>query len=109
MDRGLNSDEVAEPNAFAMAGTIAAFTEGDAWLDSLRSYLKESRDMVAAFLAGKLPQIHLVENTATYLLWLDCSKVTDDTDHLQEFSEKKQDCICPRAAATTETGTSFCV
>ena len=89
MDRGLNSDEVAEPNAFAMAGTIAAFTEGDAWLDSLRSYLKESRDMVAAFLAGKLPQIHLVENTATYLLWLDCSKVTDDTDHLQEFLRKE--------------------
>ena len=51
--------------------------------------MKESRDMVAAFLAGKLPQIHLVENTATYLLWLDCSKVTDDTDHLQEFLRKE--------------------
>lgn len=37
--RGMNTDEVAEPNVFAMTAAITAWTQGDAWLDALRSYL----------------------------------------------------------------------
>lgn len=43
MDRALNTDEVAEPNAFAVDAAIAAFTRGEAWLDALRCYLAENR------------------------------------------------------------------
>lgn len=50
MNRGLNSDEVAEPNVFAMAGTIAAYTKGDAWLTALREYLFKNRKIVEEFL-----------------------------------------------------------
>ena len=38
MERALNSDEVAEPNAFAIDAAIAAFTQGEEWLDDLRNY-----------------------------------------------------------------------
>ena len=31
--RALNTDEVAEPNAFAVGAAVAAFTEGEAWLN----------------------------------------------------------------------------
>ncbi|MBR5768009.1 MAG: aminotransferase class I/II-fold pyridoxal phosphate-dependent enzyme, partial [Clostridia bacterium] len=34
--RALNTDEVGEPNAFAVAATVAAFTRGEKWLDELR-------------------------------------------------------------------------
>ena len=37
--RALNTDEVAEPNAFAMDATLAAFNEGEPWLNELRAYL----------------------------------------------------------------------
>ena len=30
--RALNTDEVAEPNAFAMTATLAAFNESEPWL-----------------------------------------------------------------------------
>ena len=34
--RGLNTDEVAEPNVFAAIAPIAAFGRGGEWLDALR-------------------------------------------------------------------------
>lgn len=75
--RGLNTDEVAEPNAFAMAATIAAFTSGEDWLDELRSYIWENRRMVEEFTAKELSGVKVVAGEATYLLWLDCSALLD--------------------------------
>ena len=45
VSRGLNTDEVAEPNVFALTAPIAAFTKGGAWLDELRAYLWENRSI----------------------------------------------------------------
>lgn len=76
VERGLNTDEVAEPNAFAIDAAIAAFTQGEDWLNELRNYLFENKRTVQEFLKIELPQIKLVSSEATYLLWLDCSKIS---------------------------------
>jgi cystathionine beta-lyase len=89
MERGLNSDEVAEPNAFAIDAVIAAFTEGGEWLDALRGYIKSNKDSVAEFLERELPSIRLIHSQATYLLWLDCSRITSDTTVLQHYLREK--------------------
>ncbi len=34
MLRGLNADEIAEPNSFAVDSVAAAFGEGEEWLDA---------------------------------------------------------------------------
>lgn len=39
VSRGLNTDEVAEPNVFAAVAPIVAFTCGGEWLNALREYL----------------------------------------------------------------------
>lgn len=85
IERALNTDEVAEPNAFAIDAAIAAFTQGDEWLDSLRAYLAENRRMVGEFLDKELPNIKLVPSHATYLLWLDCSRVIGDAAELGRY------------------------
>ena len=74
--RGLNTDEVAEPNAFAIEAAIAAFNDGEPWLEALRAYLLENKNAIRDYLAAELPQISVVPSQATYLMWLDCSKVT---------------------------------
>ena len=71
VNRGLNTDEVAEPNAFAIDAAIAAYTGGGEWLDSLNEYLDDSRKMVLDFIAREIPEIKVVEKEATYLFWLD--------------------------------------
>lgn len=80
--RGLNSDEVAEPNAFAIEGTVAAFTKGGRWLDELREYISQNRKTAVAFIRKKLKKITVVKQNATYLLWLDCSKICSDAEEL---------------------------
>ena len=74
VNRGLNTDEVAEPNSFAIVATIAAFTNGENWLESLREYLFENRRIAEEFLNKELPEVKLISAEATYLLWLDCKE-----------------------------------
>ncbi|MCH5211492.1 MAG: pyridoxal phosphate-dependent aminotransferase [Oscillospiraceae bacterium] len=71
--RALNTDEVAEPNAFAVDAAIAAFTKGEAWLEELRQYIFENKKITVEFVKEKIPQLRVVPSQATYLLWLDCS------------------------------------
>ena len=76
--RGLNTDEIAEPNAFAVPAAVAAFTKGGTWLDALRAYVQQSKERVVQFVAQELPQLSVVPSEATYLLWLDCGKLGGD-------------------------------
>ena len=80
--RHFNYDEIAEPNSFACVSATAAFTEGGAWLDELRRYISANRQRVKEFLSSELPQLKLVPQQATYLLWVDCSAVTDNSERL---------------------------
>ena len=85
LNRGLNTDEVAEPNAFAVGAAVAAFEKGENWLEELRQYLYENKQLVRRFVTENLPMIRVVPSDATYLLWLDCSKVTEDAGKLCSF------------------------
>lgn len=105
--RGLNTDEVAEPNAFACPAAIAAFTKGGPWLDELRAYLFENRDAAEEFLREKLPQLHPVKGDATYLLWLDVSAVTDDGAALAKRLREKTGLYVSAGGSYGEAGKAF--
>lgn len=76
--RGLNTDECAEPNAFAIQAAIAAFTVGGEWLDALRMYIAANKAMVRVYLQQELPELTMVDGHATYLCWLDCRQISRD-------------------------------
>lgn len=88
LSRALNTDEVAEPNAFAVGAAVAAFDRGEAWLEELREYLCGNKKRVRAFLQERLPMIKAVPSNATYLLWLDCGAITEDATELKNFIRK---------------------
>lgn len=73
--RALNTDEVAEPNAFAVDAAVAAFTQGGDWLDALRVHIQGNKELVAAYIQREIPNLSVVSSQATYLLWLDCTKL----------------------------------
>lgn len=89
MERGLNADEIAEPNCFATDTVIAAFTKGEGWFDELRTYLAENKKFVADYLEAENLKIKLVPSDATYLLWIDCKKVLGDATELCGFIRKE--------------------
>ncbi|MCD4523847.1 MalY/PatB family protein [Nocardioides sp. cx-173] len=50
---------------------VAAYTDGDAWLDALRARLSAQRDLLRVLLAEQLPAARMRPLEATYLAWLD--------------------------------------
>lgn len=82
VERQLNTDECAEPNAFAITAAMAAYDEGAAWLDGLRAYLQRNKDEVATRLEACDLGVRMCPSDATYLCWLDCRDVTDDDERL---------------------------
>ncbi len=82
--RAINKYEVAEPNLLAIPGTIAAYTQGADWLHQLKKYLLGNREYLEQFISDNLPQLHVVPGTATYLVWIDVSEVTKDSNALAQ-------------------------
>ena len=85
VSRGLNTDEVAEPNVFAAIAPIAAFTCGGEWLDSLRDYLWENRAFAEEYIKKEIKGISPVSARATYLLWLDCRNMSGSSTQFCHF------------------------
>ena len=83
--RGLNTDEVGEPNAFSMTANIAAFTECDAWVDEMLDYVFENKRIACDFINTEIPGLKATYSKATYLLWIDISGVAEDS---VDFCEK---------------------
>ncbi len=74
-----NTLHISASNPFSIAAFEAAYREGEAWLEALLIYLRDTRDCVETFLAGHLPEIKVIKAEGTYLLWLDC-RAWDRTD-----------------------------
>ena len=87
--RALNTDEIAEPNAFAMNATIAAYKKSEKWLNELNQYIYNNKQYAKAFLEKELPMLRLVPSKATYLLWIDCFHICEDTSPLLEYIRKE--------------------
>ena len=87
--RALNTDEVAEPNAFAVDAAVAAFTKGGPWLDALRAYIVGNKQMVSEFINQSLPEIKAVFSEATYLMWLDCGNLPGDGEKICRYLREK--------------------
>lgn len=91
--RSLNTDEVAEPNSFAITSTIAAYNGGSAYLDALRAYLKGNKEYVRTFISENLPELKVVPSNATYLLWIDCSALSGSAAEAAEYLEAHGLCV----------------
>ncbi len=103
--RALNTDEIAEPNAFAVAATVAAFTQGEDWLNQLNEYLFENRRYAEAILSS-IPEdkVTVVKGKATYLLWV---RVFKNGDKFAEELRKKTGLFINGGAEYGKTGEEF--
>lgn len=103
--RALNTDEIAEPNAFAVDATIAAFGQGEEWLNQLNDYLFENRKYAEKVLA-EIPnnKVKVVKGRATYLLWV---KVFQNGDVFAEELRRKTGLFINGGAEYGKSGENF--
>lgn len=107
MERGLNSGEVAEPNVFATEAVIAAFNDGEKWLDELREYIFMNKRIVKAFIEKELPQVKIIEAKATYLIWLDFGNAYEDVSGLCSFIREKTGLYLSHGSQYRGNGSQF--
>lgn len=85
IEKGLGQDDLGEPNYFGPYGTIAAFNHGDEWVKEMNEYVFNNKKYLEDYINKELPHLHLIDNKATYLLWLDISAYTNDSE---EFAKR---------------------
>ncbi|MDP2223017.1 MalY/PatB family protein [Nitrosomonas sp.] len=80
-----NTMHISASNPFSIAAFEAAYREGEAWLEALLIYLRDTRDCVESFLVEHLPEIKVIKAEGTYLLWLDCRTWNKTDAQLKHF------------------------
>ena len=77
---------VNKPNVIAQTATIAAYREGQEWLNYSLKYLEANRDFVAEYVFNNLKNVKHFPAEGSYLAWLDLSKynLENPSDYLLE-------------------------
>ena len=76
---------IGNGNIFGNVASIAAYTYGYEWLDNLLVYLGKNASYVTDFCRTNIPEIVPVKPEATYMIWLDCTKLGMQGEELQDF------------------------
>ncbi len=92
-------------NLAGVAASRAAWTSGDEWLGALVAHLDRQRSRLAGLLADRLPAVGYHPPEATYLAWLDCSRLGLDAEPYDVF--RRSGVELSRGAAFGDCGRSF--
>jgi len=65
---------VGSGNLFGNVASVAAYTNGDQWLDELLKYIDGNFRLLGDFIANEIPDLKLIKAEATYLAWIDFRK-----------------------------------
>ncbi len=89
-------DGLSSPAVLAVHAHVAAYREGEAWLDALRAYLQDNLRYVADQLNAAFPQLNWQPPQSTYLAWIDLRPLGIDDKLLQkELIEHQKVAIMP--------------
>ncbi|KXF82622.1 MalY/PatB family protein [Enterovibrio coralii] len=77
-------DGLSSPSILGVIGMMAAYNEGEEWLDSLNAYVRESHEYVSARLKEAFPSVNYHVPDATYLGWIDLTSLNLDMAKLQK-------------------------
>lgn len=84
IDKAININEVCDVNPFGVTATIAAYTEGEEWLNQLLVYLQANYKWMQDYCRIHLPDFPISDLEGTYLVWMDCSILHKTSDVLEQ-------------------------
>lgn len=83
-------DGLSSPSVLALTAHIAAYQQGEPWLDALRRYLEENLLYVAQEVNSAFPKLNWQPPEATYLAWIDLRPLNIDDRALQKVLIEQQ-------------------
>lgn len=85
----------AHVNILGYSAGVAAYQQGQPWLDELLPYLRANRDIVVQTVREDIPGLKTTVPEATYLAWFDCRALGVEGDLQQFFLEKAKVAMNP--------------
>ena len=67
----VDKNGIGIPNSFGIVAMIAAYNEGEEWLEQVLKYINSNFRLLDEFVTNNLPDIKYIEPEGTYLGWLD--------------------------------------
>jgi len=80
-----NKSGITNGNPFGIEALIAAYNDGDAWLEALKEHLKKNIRYISHYLHEEKIPIVPVKTEATFLIWLDCKGLGLNEKELVDF------------------------
>ncbi len=72
--RAADNGLMAHLNLLGCTAAVAAYSQGQTWLDELLQYLIVNRDIATSYIREHMPSIRVTQPEGTYLAWLDCTQ-----------------------------------
>ena len=92
--------EFSEGNTLSYVGTIAAYNEGEEWLQDLCRFIDSNIDFTAGYLERNMPQVSMIRPQASYLIFLDFRKLGLEQEELVKL-------MIDKAGVAMNSGTMF--
>jgi cystathionine beta-lyase len=92
-------------NIMGWTAALAAYCEGQEWLDQLLVYLERNRDCLVETLRSELPGVSMAAPQGTYLAWLDCRRAGEQIG--AEFSTSPQAFFLKYARVDLKAGEAY--
>ena len=105
--RSLNTDEVAEGNAFVFDVFTEAFNKGDLWLSELNEYIYKNKEYAYNYIDKNIKGAKAIRSDATYLIWVDIKKICPDSKKLADFILKNTGLLVSAGNVYGEAGEGF--
>lgn len=107
VDRALNIHEVCDVNPFGVAALVAAYNQGEEWLNELNHYLYENYLAVVEFVQDQLPKLSVIQQEATYLAWIDCRKLDIPSEKIGEMLLKEGSLMINQGSVYGNSGDGY--
>lgn len=85
----LKKMDIARNSCFNLVASIAAYKQGDEWLEQLIKYLEGNMIFVSEYLKEYLPQIKFNIPQCTYLCWMDFRGLSLSSKEIKDILVKK--------------------
>ncbi len=105
--RGLNTDEVAEPNSFVCDVFSYALNNGEEYINELNKVISRNKKYAYDYILNNIKELTPVISHALYLIWVDISKVSDDSDKFTSFLREKTGLYVASGKEYGEPGKTF--
>ncbi|WP_256760829.1 MalY/PatB family protein [Cohnella sp. WQ 127256] len=70
---------------FGLTAIESSYTYGEQWLDQLLEYIEGNLNTLLEFVEKQLPQVKVIKPEGTYLVWMDCTAISENPQELKQI------------------------